>query len=81
MRSRKEYSTQERPEEEVRQSQGTTERLEARQRYSHPPVDKLIILLRKIRLNSNKYGAPVMTAVNNMLDDDVAFRQSDYAGC
>lgn len=51
------------------------ERLEARQRYSRPLVDKLMTLLRKIRLNSDKYGTPVMKAVNYILDDEVAFRR------
>lgn len=31
-------------------------------------------LLRKIRLNSDKYGTPVMKVVNYILDDEVAFR-------
>lgn len=51
------------------------ERREAIQKYSLPLVDKLMTLLRKIRLNSNRYGAPVMKAVNYILDDEVAFRR------
>ena len=51
------------------------ERLETRQRYSRPLVDKLMTLLRKIRLNSSRYGSPVMKAVNYILDDEVAFRR------
>ena len=52
-----------------------SERLEARQKYSLPLVDKLMTLLRKIRLNSSRYGAPVMKAVDYILDDEVAFRR------
>lgn len=52
-----------------------SERLEARRKYSLPLVDKLMTLLRKIRLNSSRYGSPVMKAVNYILDDEVAFRR------
>lgn len=51
------------------------ERLEVRQKYSKPLVDKFITLLLKYRLNSHKYGATVMNAVNYILDDEVAFRR------
>lgn len=72
LRSCKKYFAQERPEE-VRQLPGTSERLEARQKNSRPLVDKFMTLLRKVCLNSNKYGTPVMKAVNYILDDEVAF--------
>lgn len=51
------------------------ERLSARREYSRPLVDKLMTLLRKIRLNSSGYGAAVMKAVDYILDDEVAFRR------
>ena len=31
--------------------------------------------VREIRLNSSRYGSPVMKAVNYILDDEVAFRR------
>lgn len=37
--------------------------------------DKFMTLLLKYRLNSHKYGATVMDAVNYILDDEVAFRR------
>lgn len=37
--------------------------------------DKFMTLLLKYRLNSHKYGASVMDAVNYILDDEVAFRR------
>ena len=51
------------------------ERLSARREYSRPLVDKLMTLLRKIRLNSSRYGAAVMKSVDYILDDEVAFRR------
>ena len=56
-------------------AEGTAdEHLAARRRYRRPLVDRFMTLLRKCRLNSHKYGAAVMKAVNYIFDDEVAFR-------